>query len=553
MSQKLTIVAIALLLIGCEGYDRVIFPTVSIDEPMPDVNAELKVTLIGSHNIESEDANSIIARGFVWSSVNTSPDPNDDNPDNFIMRMEGNSATFEATVIDPNFDYEEETYYVRSFVEVKDEKRDFRFVSEEVETFNFRENLQLIMGLTEQYRDSLTLGASILVSDSSILKRISEYGHIVSAEAATLIDDCTEPNCYSASKFNSGTDSLKDNRYRTDPIYAEYNTTRFIRAYLRLDDGSILYSEPIQGDISGKWFNPSTNYPKNNLNAGVAASSGDSVAYVGVGDALYEVREDVANLHQLIYKEVQVSWLDGQTIYERGASFIVQDQFCFVGGRKSSNQPNNDVYCLNIKDESSITFDLDDELDFWEPRNDLIAFTLGDTAYFGFGSNSDGDLIRDFFKYHPDSGFESILPSPPVGARSGQSVAVIGSSAYITSGRTEGATNIIKFSVDANGYNWEQLTPIPSVPDRINSVLLATDESILVGLGRTPQGAEIINDFWEYGPLTDNNPTWSRIANPFVGEPIEQAISFRLNGSSYFGCGENTLNLTESTMWKYTP
>lgn len=131
-------------------------------------------------------------------------------------------------------------------------------------------------------------------------------------------------------------------------------------------------------------------------------------------------------------------------------------------------------------------------------RSGAVAFTIGDYAYVGLGTDGD-DYLLDFWRYDPSKNF------------------------------------------------WERMADFPGV-GRISAVAFSVNEKGYVGTGYSDdEEVEELSDFWEYDPSANE---WTQKAD-FAGGGRYSAIAFAISGRGYVGTGYDGNYLKD--FWAYNP
>lgn len=189
-------------------------------------------------------------------------------------------------------------------------------------------------------------------------------------------------------------------------------------------------------------------------------------------------------------------------------------------------------------------------------RGGAIAFTIQDTAYFGFGFDINGRGLNDFYSFHPNANPAwKILKNFPDSGRSAPTVTVIKDKAYMIGG--EGSTQIFN---DLWIYNpkldkWEERESLPTLPFR-NAISFSLDQKLFVGLGdnSTDEGTlsyQPNKEFWQYD-LKDSTPYWEQLENlPSNFQDRAFARIFTIGPKAYIvgGAAENIRGINE--IWEF--
>jgi N-acetylneuraminic acid mutarotase len=136
-----------------------------------------------------------------------------------------------------------------------------------------------------------------------------------------------------------------------------------------------------------------------------------------------------------------------------------------------------------------------------DARSGAVSFTIGDSAYIGFGMNDDDDYLYDLWRF-------TVSDENPTGSWTQR--ASLQDTAHMY-----GRIAAVAFSVGTKAY-------------------------VGTGYGYGYDGATFVNenymnDFWEYDSQTN---TWKQAAS-LPGDARRGAIAFSINGKGYVGTGAN--------------
>jgi N-acetylneuraminic acid mutarotase len=104
--------------------------------------------------------------------------------------------------------------------------------------------------------------------------------------------------------------------------------------------------------------------------------------------------------------------------------------------------------------------------------------------------------------------------------------------------------------VQGDPMNWSELPEsenTPKPPARASACGFAAEGKLFVGLGRSGDRGDLLNDFWCYN-LEDS--TWTRLAD-FPGAARVKAVGAYLNGKGYIGMGAEGVRNTFRDFWSY--
>lgn len=196
----------------------------------------------------------------------------------------------------------------------------------------------------------------------------------------------------------------------------------------------------------------------------------------------------------------------------------------------------------------------DDQIGNWIKRSDFegvtrsgsIAFSVGDFAYVGLGSDGD-DYLTDFWRYDPDLNFWQEMASfPGVGRVSAVAFSIDGKG-YIGTGFNDDLD--IEELADFWEYDpalnvWTQKADYMGGP-RFGAVGFAIDGLGYIGTG---YDGNYLKDFWTFDPVSNS---WVQTVSLF-GSKREQAVSFVIDGKAYVGSGRNN-GAFVSDFWAFDP
>ena len=558
-ARRLFILILGALLIWCLSCNltEVAFPVVVTGVPEEDESGRLEVDFIGTLELESMDDLDVIQEfGFAWSPENPLPDPTTD----FTVEAILSQDTLKATLTDPLLNYEQDQYYVRAFIRIKDNNRDSYIVSQDRQRFSFNSKFSIVTGFPSIVQDRITTTSLIEYVDG-FAELINDHGHIYSKSSGSTLESCTGPDC----AFISLGDKLDDPSMFSTSIQGDYNTRYFITPVIDLD-GQIIYGDEVDVVLTGG-INRSTGYPFDMqvipLYDGIAMSEGEfaTKGYVGGGNALFEVTASDDDVHELVYNRMTDYPPElGSAEYRSGTGFVVSDHVCLYPGIREATQAiEGRIFCFSNSSETWKVFDPPASVSF-AGRFEAVSFVIDDHAYIGFGRTGPGTSSFDFLDFCPtcpvDDQLRLFRPTPEFRVpQRGQVAAVIGNSAYITTGKGSGETQmeLMKFTPDGANGEWENLMPLDAPEGRWNAFGFALDGNLYVGFGQSLEDGSIdtSDDIWLYEPSTNE---WSEYdyETPTIAER-SRAISLTLNGRGYFGSGQTSILSALTDMWVLTP
>ncbi len=180
-----------------------------------------------------------------------------------------------------------------------------------------------------------------------------------------------------------------------------------------------------------------------------------------------------------------------------------------------------------------------------------VGFALAGKGYVGTGLTTGDRLIKDFWVFDPTqpdpwSALADVFPGE---ARQGAVAFVIGSRAYVGLGRNESGEALADFWVYESGTGWAPLNadnPGPSA--RSDAVAFVLEERAYVGVG-VSGGFTREKDFYRYDPVSNR---WAPIAG-FPGDAIDGAVAFTAGGKGYVGLGSSLFGALRDDFWAYRP
>jgi len=133
-------------------------------------------------------------------------------------------------------------------------------------------------------------------------------------------------------------------------------------------------------------------------------------------------------------------------------------------------------------------------------RDDAVAVTVGNTAYYGLGFAVGYVCKDDWWSFDKINGWQqkAAFPGAP---RQYAAAASLGKYVYVFGGIDQNVLSLNDFwRYDTENDSWENLTSLPSL-GRQAPMLIALEDQLLVGLGRT--GTTYFDDCWLYDPVKD--------------------------------------------------
>lgn len=176
-------------------------------------------------------------------------------------------------------------------------------------------------------------------------------------------------------------------------------------------------------------------------------------------------------------------------------------------------------------------------------RSLAVGFTISDKGYIGFGVNSTGDLLSDFWEYNQSTNTWSQKANGL--AREGGVGFAIEGYGYVGGGRTNDGYSLHFYKFDPINNSWV------SIQDGLftnwKSVCFKIGDVGFYGTGVSP--SNYIQTFSKYNPSTNS---WQYVSN-FGGAARESAIGFSINDKGYVGTGRTGTTTYRNDFWEYDP
>lgn len=175
------------------------------------------------------------------------------------------------------------------------------------------------------------------------------------------------------------------------------------------------------------------------------------------------------------------------------------------------------------------------------------SFVIGSKAYVGTGRLTTGSFTKKFYEYDPATNIWSPIADYPGLERRGAVSFVANNKGYVGTGQTMSGYVADFYSYNPATSSWSSVASLPAA-GRTSSVAFAIDDYGYVGTGNTASGS--INDFYRYNPGTNS---WNQMAN--VGPTYRQeATGFAVNGKGYIGTGDDySSGNNYGDFWEYDP
>ena len=244
----------------------------------------------------------------------------------------------------------------------------------------------------------------------------------------------------------------------------------------------------------------------------------------------------------------------GPARYE-AVGFTINGKGYIGTGRNLDNEVFNDFYSYNPSTDS------------WEEvaplpngaagRSGAIAFTLGDYAYVGLGTNQGGGRLGDLYRFDPSAGengkWEAVDNLPFKDKLSGAFAFVIGNKAYIGGGYSNSAELPDGF-YSFDGSKWETLPSLKrSDEDYTYDARKYNAASFVIGnYGYVVSGRNansVTSSVWKYDPTSRS---WTDKHQALSTDAREKAVGFAIDGKGYVVTGVNG-SLVYDNMYEFTP
>jgi N-acetylneuraminic acid mutarotase len=183
--------------------------------------------------------------------------------------------------------------------------------------------------------------------------------------------------------------------------------------------------------------------------------------------------------------------------------------------------------------------------------------TVGNKAYMGLGSTSNGLYPNDWWEYDMDNDSWAQKSSLPTDGRNHPAMIAINNKIYMGCGSNDNGNLGDWWEYDITNDAWSQKTSIIG-NDRHHPFYFGIGDYAYVGFGHgsSPVAGSnptsyIYNDFYRYDPTNDN---WIQLSN-FPSEARVAGTQFSYNGKGYIlsGDGDNHGPLDSGEFWEYNP
>lgn len=176
-------------------------------------------------------------------------------------------------------------------------------------------------------------------------------------------------------------------------------------------------------------------------------------------------------------------------------------------------------------------------------RDDAVAVTVGNTAYYGIGFAVGYVCMNDWWSFDKTNGWQqkATFPGAP---RQYAAAAAVGKYVYVFGGIDQNVISLNDFwRYDTENDSWENLTSLPSI-GRQGPAVIALHDKLLVGLGRN--NITYFSDFWLYDPIADSFEVAASI--PTAGRYY--AVAQNVSGNAVVAHGWNQTQCFND-VWRY--
>lgn len=176
-------------------------------------------------------------------------------------------------------------------------------------------------------------------------------------------------------------------------------------------------------------------------------------------------------------------------------------------------------------------------------RDDAVAVTVGNVAYYGLGLAVGWINQNDWWSYDRVNGWQqkAMFPGAP---RQYAACTSLGKYVYVFGGVDAAIVPLNDFwRYDTENDSWENLTSLPSV-GRQAPALISLHTNLLLGLGRND--TTYFNDFWLYDPVKDT--FMSTTSLPTAGRYYPLAVN--VAGNAFIAHGRNASQCFND-IWRY--
>lgn len=517
-TRHIILLLISPILIGsCSlfNYDRIDFPAISTEYPIPINATTMKVTGV----IEGVTTGEIETYGHYWSLTETAPDVNEvincTSCTQFGPRRV--SGVFESLIEGLNINDE---YFVWAYMIHKDHGL---ILSEPLYFYTGTINVETLeradLGLTDLELFGLISNVDVLSGSG---QQVSAFGHVW--------DTVPHPDLHSNLDFSISGPTVDNQVFSTLVPNNFFRNTFYYRAYAIVDNVDIYGEERLlclsgwedQGDFAQRARSNATGFVLNDK------------LYIGTG--IY--RSGTAHLSDFASLDPSVGTWDNTTVpalpagnaRSSATSFVLNGRV-YLGTGENNNQKFGDFW---VWEEGAPEWTLHPEAFPGPARSEALTFVLGSYAYLFGGEDNNGNTLNDLWLFDGEQWISMSPPDAP--GRSDAFLFVVDDVAYLGGGIRDGSFLSDFWRFDGN--SWQQLADLPD-GNRTGAVAFSIGQNGYVASGKK-QSTGVTSDIYIYN--TDLG-TWE------VGAPMPEALAFRedavamvLDGYAYFGTGRSLLN-----------
>lgn len=517
------------------------------------------------------------AVGFLWS----------EDPSALLSPSGGGSVLPGRLVGGGSTDFETlfratpgKMYYFRAFARLGERTS----YSPQLHTFSF--DLRVLVQYLRRNNNLATIAGQIIGLEA-VGQKVSSHGHVFSS--VNPFPEIGAPNCDTTNLGATNDDAI----FASDLKNLNFNTRYYVRAYLILSSGLVMYSADTAHAVIEDGWRRVSDFPSV-YQEGTAVAHG-GYGYVGLGSAknasVYFASDISTAYHRFdpnavggYGKWAPMGSMPGSLFGSNAVSFSVGDNIFWGFGEYYTVDlnANPDLFFLRTTRKYSTSDNM------WKPdvtppdsvprRGEAVAFVLNGKAYIGTGRsfipNTDIEL-NDFWEYNPDKGhWRKVAPMPykldassptlgTVGRREAVSF-VLNGKGYVGGGASSTSFlsdfwEFIPPTSDQDLGRWEFAGFFPGLP-RIDAVAFAVNGKAYYGTGyNIDKGG--LSDFWEFDPNSNALTKWKN-RTPFPPGRRERALGFGIGDFGYLGTGiekriVNNGNNVEygiyNDMWQYIP
>ena len=252
-------------------------------------------------------------------------------------------------------------------------------------------------------------------------------------------------------------------------------------------------------------------------------------------------------------------------IFGTSQSWIQVSNFIEDGKHHPITFANDNYGFVVCGSSTNDVFKYDKLNDSWSQLQDFPAagrgysygVTVGNKAYMGLGSTSNGLYPNDWWEYNMDNDSWTQKSSLPTDGRNHPAMIAINNKIYMGCGSNDNGNLGDWWEFDIINDVWSQKTSIIG-NDRHHPFYFGIGNYAYVGFGHgsspvagTNPTSYIYNDFYRYDPTNDN---WIQLSN-FPSEARVAGTQFSYNGKGYIlsGDGDNHGPLDSGEFWEYNP